>query len=371
MIVSRRHALRLIAGTAAAARAGGELVPRAEAAPGGPLVFGGGMDAGDRLVAGRIDGAALVQTGEASVPIRLHGFAAHPRRAEMVAPGRRPADTAFVIDRDSCRVTGRFASTEGRRFSGHGCFLPDGSRFVAIEIDYDTGAGFLVLRDPEKGYAADAVHSSGGVGPHEAIMLGRFVVVANGAQEPKTDPGIAVLAKVSAPSSIVLMDPATGAIEDRVEAAPDLRSLSLRHLAATPDGRVVVTAQDTDIDARDRPLVGTYERGRLDWLDTPPAVTAMLRSYIGSTAVDSSGRFAAATSPRGGLVVVYDLTSRSQIGEVMLPDVCGVAADTAPGHFIVTSGHGALARIAATEDAVGLLERRPSTLRWDHHLTVG
>jgi hypothetical protein len=208
------------------------------------------------------------------------------------------------------------------------------------------------------------------VGPHELVgVSGGLLAVANGAREPKSDPGVAALESTRSRSNLALIDAATGALDRVIEAeGDDLVSLSLRHLAVTPAGAVLVAAQDTQAGVRDRPLVARLEGSRLRWLDAEPAVTARFCGYVGSLAVDASARFVAASSPKGGVVVVFDLEAGEAVGLVAAPDVCGLARDAEPGRFVATTGLGEILRIAAHEGGVAIVERRASALRWDNHL---
>ncbi|MFD1702049.1 DUF1513 domain-containing protein [Methylopila henanensis] len=362
MRLTRRAALGLI----------GAGLLGADAALGSELEFdaaaiGPGLDGAGAFRIGALDAALGLEAG-ALAPVRLHALAFRPDGAEAVAVGRRPGDLALVLDGAGHTLRSTFRASAGRRFSGHGAYRADGRSFVTSEIDAATGEGVLVLRDPADGYAARAEIASGGLGPHDVTEHRGLLVVANGAKEPKTDPGIATLGRTTARSNVALIDPATGRIEEVAEAASDLASLSLRHIVAAPNGGLLVAAQDTQAGVHDRPLVARFDRGRLRWLDVEADIAGRMNGSVCSLVVDRSGRFAAATCPRGGVVVGFDLARDAAVGLASAADVCGLAATRDAGGFVATTGLGEALRLVVSEDGVAVAARRTGALRWDNHL---
>jgi hypothetical protein len=362
MHLTRRHALGALGALTLAG-----LAPDVARADGFAGVIGAAIDAAGGFRVGAIDGA-LGEAEGAPAPVRLHALCPRPDGREAVAVARRPGDLALVLDGRATRVRAVFRATEGRRFSGHGVYRDGGRLFLTTEIDAGTGEGVIVVRDVAGGYAAASEFRSSGVGPHELVAAGRLIAVANGAKEPKSDPGVAALETTRTRSNLVMLDPAGGAVDRTAELDDDLASLSLRHLATTPDGGVLVAAQDTEAGVRDRPLVARLDGARLKWLDEDLAVTSRFAGYVGSLAVDRSGRFAAASSPKGGVVAAFDLADDAALGVVAIADVCGLAVDAEAGRFIATTGLGEVLRLAVHEGGVAVIERRSGPLRWDNHL---
>lgn len=359
--LSRRDAMVALGGAAFASGFAKAGTPAA--------VIGAAQDAGGAYRIGEIDGR-LDGTGGAVAPMRLHALCPRPDRLEAVAIARRPGDLALVLDGDGRSVRASFRAGDGHRFSGHGVYVDGGAKFLTTEIDHATGAGVVTLRDVGRGYEPVGAFDSGGVGPHELIPSGRLVAVANGAKEPKGDPGIAALDRTPARSNLVLMDAATGAVDQVAEPSAGLETLSLRHLAQLPGGGVLVAAQDREITVRDRPLVFRLDGGRLQPFDEAMEVTPRFCAYVGSLSVDRSGRFVAASSPKGGVVAVFDAATGSAIGAVAAPDVCGLAPAAAAGRFVATTGLGDVLRIAVDGEGCAVVERRSGPLRWDNHLAA-
>src|SRR6185503_10802518 len=99
-----------------------------------------------------------------------------------------------------------------------------------------------------------------------------------------------------------------------------------------------------------------------------PEDEGALRSYIGSVAVDSSGRYVVATSPKGGLAGLWSLTDGRWLGGFKLADVCGLAADASPGCFWATSGHGDVVQLRAGLDGLTQAAHWTAAASFDNHL---
>lgn len=362
--ISRRGVVGL--GLAAAAATFAPTSGRAEPAP---LVLGSGLGPDGTVQIGLLD-QALSGIGGAALPVRVHALVPRPDGVEAVAVGRRPGDIAFVLDGVGRKVRSVFRATGGRRFSGHGAYSDRGASFLSAEIDAATGDGVVILRDVAGAYATRAEWPSGGVGPHELARAGRFIAVANGAKEPKAEPGIAALGRTRARSNVSMLDAETGALDQVVEIDPDMATLSLRHLVTTPDGATFVGAQDTAAGAHDLPLVARVAAGRLEWLDPGYEISARFGGYIGQLSLDASGRYLAASGPIGGVVGVFDLSRDVCLGVVPAPDCCAVAGDGAAGGFVASTGLGDALRIAAHDGGVAITGRRTTRIRWDNHLAT-
>jgi hypothetical protein len=175
-------------------------------------------------------------------------------------------------------------------------------------------------------------------------------------------------------SSLVLLEAQDGALIAKHELDQDLISLSIRHLARGADGAIVFVMQDQDAATGWRPMAGLLTRGgTIEFLEQPLEDLMRLRGYCGSTAVDRSGRIAAATSPHGGVAAFWHLADRHYLGSVELRDGCGIAAGETNGSFVFTSGAGLRIGVTVTRQGIvsNVLERPANHLpQWDNHLTA-
>ena len=86
-----------------------------------------------------------------------------------------------------------------------------------------------------------------------------------------------------------------------------------------------------------------------------------MRGYVGAVAASRDGARVAATSPRGGLLAIWNARSRKVVETRRIADVCGVASGD--GGFFASDGTGRIWRdgeVVSHRDAV----------QWDNHLAV-
>lgn len=283
---------------------------------------------------------------QVDLPARGHGFALSPDGKRAVAMARRPGTFAatFAIDGDGpARV---FHAPAGRHFQGHAVFEPTGRHLFATENNYDNGRGCIGIYDSADGFKRVAELPSHGVGCHELILMsdGRTAAVANGGILTHPDSGRAKLNLGTMRPNLAYVDIGNGRLEDTIEYPDDRRhKLSIRHLAAFADGRVVFACQDQGPAADGLPLVGLHcpGSGHIKDLEAPDAITLNLNGYCGSVAVDRGGRLAAVSAPRGNRVLFWDTLTGDLAGGMAIADGCGLAAGPTDGSFVLTSGLGA------------------------------
>ena len=99
------------------------------------------------------------------------------------------------------------------------------------------------------------------------------------------------------------------------------------------------------------------------WLQAPPEAHHAMQGYAGSVAFSGDGRSVAITSPRGGLVQVFDAGSGAWRRSLALPDVCGLAP--AQKGFVASTGAGAFYHVEGDAPAKRL---RSHGLAWDNHI---
>jgi hypothetical protein len=361
------HRRGLFAG-AAAALLGGVVARKVRASglpsPAVTLISAARIDETDGGV--RLDAEGL--TGF-SLPGRAHALTSLPG-GEVLLVGRRPGGFAAIVNPESPQTHARiFHPAAGHRFAGHAALHPDARTLVTSELDAETGAGAVVLRDSHNG-AARAIFPVG-IEPHDLLFArgGSRLVVAIG--------GIAKAADVKGPpinagnidSAILELDPVSGAVLKRHALGESMRTLSLRHMALAPDGETVVFGmQDQDRDQL-RPLMGILRVGAdLALLPLPDDNEGSLRSYIGSVAIDSSGRFAAATSPKGGRAGLWSLGDGRWLGGFATADICGLAADAEAGCFWATSGLGDVVKLRVSHAGLAVDAHWQAPAAFDNHL---
>ena len=301
---------------------------------------------------------------ERPLPARGHAAAAHPTRPDAVAFARRPGTYAIVVDCTNGRQKARLDARSGRHFYGHGTFSADGDLLFTTENDFENAKGVVGVWDVKSGYQRVGEFFSGGIGPHDIKMMpdGQTLVVANGGIETHPESG---RTKLNIPTmrpnlSYLSLD---GTVLEQVELDKGLRRNSIRHLAVAKDGSVAFAMQWQG-DLNDHPPVfGVHRRGHKPQLSVaPPDANRKMLGYAGSIAVCEGEGTVAVTSPRGGVLQVFDLKGRTLRGQVELEDVCGIAP-RAKG-FFATNGLGAV----LVEAYRGRSGAAWHDIRWDNHL---
>ena len=303
-----------------------------------------------------------------ALPARAHALT-HLPDGRVLLVGRRPGSFAAIVDPEQPQAPPRiFGPIAGHRFAGHAAVAPSGRTLVTSEIDAETGDGVVVFRE---GSGAARASVPVGIEPHDLLFAhdGERLVVAVG--------GIAKAADIKGPainagnieSAVVELDGQTGALIRRHQLAPSMASLSLRHMALAPDGETIAMGMQDQDRAQLRPLMAVLRPGRgLELLPLPSDDQGSLRSYIGSVVIDRSGRFIAATSPKGGMVGLWSLRDSRWAGTFALADVCGLAPGEEPASFYATSGLGEIVKLRAGDTGLIPVARWNAPVAFDNHL---
>ena len=363
MAIDRRRLLQSFAAAGALAA----LPPLVGAASHGPRWLAA------RRRAGRHEAALIDAEGRdlrvIELPDRGHSFALAADGSRAVVFGRQPGFFAlgFALDCEAAPLP--LPLPAGRHYFGHGAFSVDGRRVFAAENDYDAGRGVIgVYACSIDGWRRESEFASGGIGPHELVLMpdGRTLCVANGGLLTHPDYGKLALNLDVMQPSLVYLDSRDGRLLERIELAPELHQLSIRHLAIDADGAVWFGCQYSGPRSERPPLVGRHRGGQpAELFIAGEEIQRALHNYVGSVAVDASGRTLATTSPVGNRVVWWDTRDGRCLGSTELADGCGVAPD-ADGGFLISDGLGRLHRAAAHRERVEI-EALPDCA-WDNHL---
>lgn len=314
-----------------------------------------------------LDGRELFST---RLPARGHDTAMRPESGEFVAFARRPGNWFVAVDRQSGQVNAAVVAAEHRHFYGHGAFSADGRLLYATENNLVSGDGVIGIYDATRGYARIGEFPSGGIGPHDVCLTPRkpVLIVANGGLRTHPATGRETLNPADMKPNLALLDARDGAVLGRIELADGLRKLSIRHLAVASDGSACFGCQHEGDADEQPPLVGTLSPGgKIALFSAPDDALRRMQNYVGSVCLDGSESFIAATSPRGGQVMIWDRGSGRLAKTVSLFDVCGIAA-AAPGTMIASSGNAGIRCLRADDGS--RCDSVPMLLNWiwDNHL---
>lgn len=309
-----------------------------------------------------LDGTGRI-LGEFPLPDRGHGFAVSRDGRRAVAFARRPGRFAISFDPATMKASDSLPLPANRHFYGHGLFSADGTRLFATQNDFDAGRGVLAVHDVRRDHRRIGEFATHGIGPHECLLSddGRSAVIANGGILTHPDYPRRKLNLDSMDSTLVRLDLVSGDLLARASLPPALYQLSMRHLAATPDGATWFCCQHEGVATEQPPLIGRWDRnGEIRLIDLPAAVTRSMRNYAGSIAATPDGRHIAVTSPRGGIIVVLDGRSGAFLESISLPDTCGIAPSG--DGFMATAGTGTVLLGGKTDAHPGIA--------WDNHMVT-
>lgn len=355
----RRRLLRLGGAAAIAAALTGPSLPSAALAERPSLAATGRLpEGGHALALLAADGRILRQ---AMLPGRGHGLARDPGGTWLVAFARRPGRFACALHRHDPGPR-YFHCPPDRHFCGHGTFSADGRLLYATENDYDAARGVIGVYDAGAGFARLGELDSGGMDPHQVERLpsGRLLV-ANGGIETHPDYGRAKLNLPTMAPCIAVLDGTDGRILARAALPPALHRLSLRHLAVDVLGRPWIGGQHEGAETELPPLLAVLEGSALRQPPMAAELRRRYRNYVGSVAASHDRRLIATSSPRGGLVTVWEAASGRPLASHDLPDGCGLAA-LGKG-FLATGGQGDLLLVG--DGPTRSLARH--RIAWDNH----
>lgn len=331
------------------------------------------LDGSHQLQSARLGSNIAVST---TLPVRAHAAAMRPGGKHVIAVSRRPGTQCFVADVASGEILHTLESPTGRHYLGHGVFDVQGRFFFATENSYDESPlpdltprdSVIGIYDANQDYERIGELPTYGVGAHEVVLAadGKTLIIANGGIYTHPSRPREKLNLDSMQPSLAYVDIDDGSLLDKQSLGDS--QLSIRHLAYSASGTVVVGCQHAGTPTSAAPLLYTHNVGdTLRPLQGSEATWEQFDSYIASVAIHHQTGRVAATSPNGGLVGFWELTDGAFLGSQKITDCAGIAV--ADDCFVVTTGLGEIAAV----DAYDLSSRGTRTsdnTRWDNHCLV-
>ncbi len=273
---------------------------------------GGGYRAG---LLGFVDDRLSILAG-LPVPTRAHGLLREPS-GTLLAVARRPGDWLLRWDDQGRALAWRWIEP-GRAFTGHLLASPDGATVYTTEIDLDSGAGLIGVRDAST-LAKRAEWPTRGIDPHELALdptcPGHFIV-ANGGVPTRPETGRVKHDLERMDSSLVRLDALSGRVTEQWRLV-DPR-LSLRHLAwnGARLGIALQAEHDDPAEKQRAPVLAILDSAGLRTVPAPG-----MQGYGGAIAARDDGF--AVSCPRAQGVALYD--ARGYRDFLGLEEVCPLA----------------------------------------------
>ena len=284
--------------------------------------------AGDRNQVGILDqdsARGLQIAGALDVPTRAHGLL-RERDGALLAVARRPGDWLLRWNRSGRAIAWRWIEPR-RAFSGHVLASADGLTLYTTEMNLDTGAGLIGVRDAAS-LEKHAEWSTHGIDAHELVRDAAdedHLLVANGGIPTRPETGRAKRDLDHMDSSLVRLDGATGELVGEWRLTD--RRLSLRHLAWSGKGPgailgIALQAEHDDAEARaSAPVLATFDGRSLQVASAP----VQLAGYGGD--ITASGGLFAVSCTRAQGVAFYGADGVWR-GFAPLPDACALLDST-------------------------------------------
>jgi hypothetical protein len=304
------------------------------------------------------------------VPQRAHeALALNDRLAIYFA--RRPGRQCYVVDMHAGMLVATLEAQAGEHFCGHGCLGADGRQLFLTSYDYERRMGVVAIHAAAPPFARLGGFDTHGLDPHQLALLpdAKTLVVANGGILTHPDSEREMLNLATMAPSLVYLDTASGKLLHQV--MPPHHQISLRHLAVSADGTVVIGAQDhaEEMEAHPHPLVFQHRLGgELRPFDAPPQNWRGMNQYIASIALSEDGRLALSTTPRGNGISLWNVTANRHVRNFPVRDVAGAAWSRAENCFLVSNGLGQLVYLRLHPEPALELASRNAGLYWDNHL---
>lgn len=304
------------------------------------------------------------------LPSRAHQVLADSNRGWLFTIARRPGKYIDIYDYRNKQPVASLTPEAGYFLQGHALLSPNG-RYLYTSEQSTNEQGLLVVRDLEQNFKVVGKMQTGGIEPHEFLWMpdGKTLVVANGGI--KTE-GREKLNLDTMQSSLAYLNSNTGELIEKRQLADEFHQCSIRHLDVAANGQLVVALQYQGHPADQVPLaLAHHQGGELHILSMPELVRSQLQQYCGSASFDSSGKFAAISSPRGNQVMLWDMQTRAFITSIYAADGCGLAETNKVGEFLVSTGRGKVYQLNAASGKQQLINlEKGNSLLWDNHLTA-
>lgn len=285
---------------------------------------------------------------------------------------RRPGRQCYVVDMRAGALLATLGAQPGEHFCGHGVVSADGRHLFLTTYAFERQMGVVAIHETAPPFARVGQIDTHGLDPHQLALLpnGSTLVVANGGILTHPDSEREMLNLDSMDPSLVYLQLESGELLEQLR--PHHHQISLRHLAVSADGTVVIGAQDQTSGLENpHPLVFQHRSGGdLRPFDATASEWRQMNQYIASMALSADGRLALSTTPRGNSISLWDMADNRHVRSFPVRDVAGASWVPEQNSFLVSNGLGQMVYLRLQPEPRLELVSRSASLRWDNHLIL-
>ena len=279
---------------------------------------------------------------------------------------RRPSSYMLRVNWRTGQVLTRYIYDSTRTGFGHGIMSADGL-LLTTDQRLDDDAGLLTIRDGRTGEVRQEF-LSGGIGPHELLMMPDdiHVAIANGGVLTRPDSGRTKLNLAHMQPNLTVVNRYTGEITQ--QAQWDDARLSIRHLAHLPNCAIGIALQYEQVSGNAAvPVAAIWQA------DTGIKLLAMkveslnrAQGYAASAASDGLSYFAV-SCPKANAVMIW--TAQGQwLLTLNVPLAYGLAAMPQANCLAVSSENGRVYYFDTQTWHEKTTQRQTFDVQWDNHL---
>ena len=279
---------------------------------------------------------------------------------------RRPSSYMLRVNWRTGQVLTRYIYDSTRTGFGHGIMSADGL-LLTTDQRLDDDAGLLTIRDGRTGEVKQEV-LSGGIGPHELLMMpdGIHIAIANGGVLTRPDSGRTKLNLAHMQPNLTILNRYTGVITHQAQ-LNDAR-LSIRHLAHLPNRAIGIALQYEQVNGNTAmPVAAIWQpEASIKLLETPGESFNRAQGYAASAASDGLNYFVV-SCPKANAVMVWTVQGQ-WLWTLNVPSAYGLAAMPQCNCLAVSSENGGIYYFDTQTWQEKTTLRQTFDVQWDNHL---
>ena len=172
-------------------------------------------------------------------------------------------------------------------------------------------------------------------------------------------------------SNVSLLDTQTGYV--KASHLSHHTKASLRHMDISQSGIIAIASQVQRKHVKNLGSIPLtlliHPNGKLMPLTAPEQLLKKMNDYVGSVRINNKHQTVAFTSPRGDLVLFWNINSGAFLGHHFFHNVCGLTVSTNEEYFVLSNSAGKIRQVHGDS----LIENRDlrqsfPQIQWDNHM---